>query len=304
MKNEFLKSLLFFTLAISAPCYAAEAYKGFLYQISRPNKEGNELHYVWGISHFVRNQEYALTKKLEESYLDASIYMLEANNFSVDNQSKDFDYYQSSVRVLNDADKAAQNALIQYLKNIQVSNAVIERIMKLKPFSLWLELQQRLAYRFDYPQFATGFDTRKIHQTHAGLLRVDFLETRSDAMNTWEKSCASSEDYRRLMMGLASDSFYEEMFLNIPKTFDDVAKGDVEKFTKLQEQLIGKHPAYQSFYQCLILPRNITWANKIDRLENKDDTIFMAVGAGHLIGKNSFLDQLKSRGYKVEFIEQ
>jgi uncharacterized protein YbaP (TraB family) len=292
MKNSILKILLFCTFAISMPCYATEAYKGFLYQISRPNKEGNELHYVWGISHFIKNQEYVLTKKLDEAYLDSSIYMSEFNFYSAENQSNAVDYL-SDKKVLDQADQVAQNTLINFLKNIQVSSAAIEKIIRLKSLTL-----------FDWPQFAPGFDTRKIKQTHTGLLRVDFLETKSELMSAWEKSCASPEDRRSLVMGLASDDFYEAMFVSTPKTFEYVAKGDIENLTKIEQELIEKYAAHRSLYQCLVLPRNITWADKIDRLENKDDTIFMAVGAAHLFGKNSFLDQLKSRGYKVEFIEQ
>jgi uncharacterized protein YbaP (TraB family) len=304
MKNSILKILLFCTFAISMPCYAAEAYKGFLYQISRPNKEGNELHYVWGISHFIKNQEYVLTKKLDEAYLDSSIYMSEFNFYSAENQSRDSDHYQSSEILLNQADQVAQDMLVKFLKNNQISSAVIEKTTKLISFSLYVELQRRMSYRFDWPQFAPGFDTRKIQQTHTGLLRVDFLETKSELMSAWEKSCASPEDRRSLVMGLASDDFYEAMFVSTPKTFEYVAKGDIENFTKIEQELIEKYAAHRSLYQCLVWPRNITWADKIDRLENKDDTIFMAVGAAHLFGKNNFLDQLKSRGYKVEFIEQ
>lgn len=47
--------------------------------------------------------------------------------------------------------------------------------------------------------------------------------------------------------------------------------------------------------------RNAEWAVKIDTLmEEEDGTFFVAVGAGHLSGKNSLQDYLKKKGHKAK----
>jgi uncharacterized protein len=304
IKRIALKFFFIFTCAISPPCYAVDVYKGFLYQISRESKNGNELHYIWGVSHFIKAQEYSLTEKLDQAYLDSAIYMPEFNFHLAENKTNESDHYQVDEIEFSQSMQTAQERLAEFLKNRKIPKTVIEKIMKLRSFSMYLELQIQIGSKFDWPQFALGFDTRKIQQSHAGLLRIDFLETKNDLISAWEKACSSPEDRQRLMLGLASDEFYEAMFLSAPKTLEYVANGDVDGFTKLEQELIEKYPPHHSFYKCSILPRNITWADKIDRLENKDETIFVTVGAGHLFGKDNFLDQLKSRGFKVEFIEQ
>jgi uncharacterized protein YbaP (TraB family) len=41
-------------------------------------------------------------------------------------------------------------------------------------------------------------------------------------------------------------------------------------------------------------------ANKIDALLKSGGTIFVVVGAAHLVGKDGLAERLRSRGYRVE----
>ena len=52
----------------------------------------------------------------------------------------------------------------------------------------------------------------------------------------------------------------------------------------------------------LVDVRNENWLDNIDNLINQD-TVFIAVGMGHLGGENGLLNLLKKKGYKLERIE-
>jgi uncharacterized protein YbaP (TraB family) len=53
-------------------------------------------------------------------------------------------------------------------------------------------------------------------------------------------------------------------------------------------------------YNVLIRDRNARWVTKIEEMMAGSGKIFIAVGAAHLIGPGSVVDQLRKRGYKVE----
>jgi uncharacterized protein YbaP (TraB family) len=58
-----------------------------------------------------------------------------------------------------------------------------------------------------------------------------------------------------------------------------------------------------SMTKLLLTDRNARWAEKLDARMDRPGTIFVAVGAGHLAGKDSVQAMLQARGFKVERVE-
>jgi uncharacterized protein len=57
-------------------------------------------------------------------------------------------------------------------------------------------------------------------------------------------------------------------------------------------------------YDALLVKRNTNWARKIDELvKGEAGTFFIAVGAAHLIGKDSVIEKLKPLGHTAERVE-
>jgi uncharacterized protein YbaP (TraB family) len=80
------------------------------------------------------------------------------------------------------------------------------------------------------------------------------------------------------------------------------SRGDVEKLDKIMiEDDLEDTP---EVYQALLVNRNRNWTVKLDALvKNEPGVFFVAVGAGHLAGKDSVLGMLTAKGYKVERVE-
>ena len=60
---------------------------------------------------------------------------------------------------------------------------------------------------------------------------------------------------------------------------------------------------YPELYELLLLKRNRDWAGQIERELAGQGEVFIAVGAGHLVGEDSVPAILKARGLKVERVE-
>lgn len=70
-------------------------------------------------------------------------------------------------------------------------------------------------------------------------------------------------------------------------------KGDADGFAKLMNEMSVQSPAA---HKLLLIDRNANWAEWIDQRMDKPGVVFLAVGAGHLGGKDSVQDMLAKRG--------
>jgi hypothetical protein len=75
------------------------------------------------------------------------------------------------------------------------------------------------------------------------------------------------------------------------------ATGDTAAMAKLFDKEIKDVPELR---QTLITDRNKRWADEISKLMAGAGTVFIAVGAGHLVGDDSVIALLRKRGLKVE----
>jgi uncharacterized protein len=80
---------------------------------------------------------------------------------------------------------------------------------------------------------------------------------------------------------------------------DRWAKGDVDGLAKSMNEGIEGN---EKLYKALLSDRNERWASWIKARMDKPGTVFLAVGAGHLAGKDSVQDFIAKDGLKAERI--
>jgi len=83
----------------------------------------------------------------------------------------------------------------------------------------------------------------------------------------------------------------------ISKLIDDWLRGDTAAID--QEVSADMRDQTPSLYKAVFLDRNVAWARRIEEMLAGQGTIFIAVGAGHLAGKDSVINMLNHDGYKV-----
>jgi uncharacterized protein len=76
--------------------------------------------------------------------------------------------------------------------------------------------------------------------------------------------------------------------------------GDVPGIARTFDHDLSHSPALQ---QSLLHQRNANWSKWIEQRLGQPGTIIVAVGAGHLAGKDSVLAMLKKDGYTVRRVQ-
>lgn len=86
--------------------------------------------------------------------------------------------------------------------------------------------------------------------------------------------------------------------------FDKMVKHYLEEDIDGINDLMDKYMSdeYAEFKEQLLLKRNKNWVPDIEKLAGKNSS-FIAVGAGHLPGKDGLIDLLQQAGYKVEAVK-
>lgn len=98
---------------------------------------------------------------------------------------------------------------------------------------------------------------------------------------------------KELLKNIDSFSVYK-------KEFDDMV--DLyrsQDLDSMQHMLLKSEFGSDKYDDLLLNNRNKNWASQLDTIMKKE-SVFVAVGAGHLTGDNGVISLLKKRGYKVE----
>jgi uncharacterized protein YbaP (TraB family) len=120
---------------------------------------------------------------------------------------------------------------------------------------------------------------------------VDQLETMEFQMQLFDK-LPEAEQVRMLEYTAATFGDMEKTFATMTKAWNS---GDADGLAAMMNEMQTQSPA---MHQLLLTGRNKTWADWIENRLKTPGTVFVAVGAGHLAGKDSVQDYLAKDGIK------
>lgn len=265
--------------------------KNFLWKV---NSETNTL-YLLGSVHFMKKEMYPLAEEIEGAFRLSDALAVEANVNDV---------------IGIDLTKMISAALYPEGDSLErhISGETLERVKKefeMLGMPSWLIARQK-------PWFlALTLTSLKLVQS--GLdpaygIDVHFL---SKARGQKKIRALESVDYQIGLLSGFSDSEQEAFLrytlndLDLLEKNSDImitawGNGDFKVVESLIEQSIKDDRTAGSIYEKLIYERNKSMARKIEDFLKTDETCFVIVGAGHLVGEKGIIEILKSKGYLVE----
>lgn len=97
---------------------------------------------------------------------------------------------------------------------------------------------------------------------------------------------------KKIIRQLKEGDFYKELFAEMIQAYKD------EDLQKLSCLVSDRRYMSEEAEKAMVINRNHNWVNKIPAMI-KDKSVFFAIGAGHLPGKNGILQLLEKGGYIV-----
>jgi len=251
--------------------------------------------YVLGSVHMARNDFYPLPDKIEKSFDSSAVLALEADP----TKAKDYGLLQMMmVKAIYPEGETLKGRLSKETYDLAVQEVEqlglpMEPFERSKPWFLALTIESMELMRLGFDptngidvHFATEADGRK---------RIVELE---------------SFDYQIKMMNGFSEREQELFLIYTLKDLADLREGfnelinawrtgDANAMETLVTRAFNESPELRPIFGKLITQRNREMSIKVGQFLSGKETVFVVVGAAHLVGKEGIIHILRGKGYSV-----
>lgn len=253
--------------------------------------------YLAGSCHVLRKSDYPLPAEFEKAYAHAREVIFEA---PLDEMEKP-EYAQKLMMIAIYMDGTT---LRQHLspavyaraeKFCRERNYPFAQYQMFRPwmFSMTLTLREleRIGVDAQY-----GVDQHFYERAKKDGKTISGLETADEQLEFMTR-LDGSLDNDQVNETIDDLSSLENKIVDILRAW---RKGDESGIAAFSLQELKKYPHLQS---ALIVDRNKNWLKKIEALLRSGSDAMVIVGVAHLAGKDSVIDLLRKRGYKVEKLQ-
>lgn len=287
-KSVLALIIYFFTISLQAQSLA-NAEKSILWEIS-----GNELEkpsYIFGTMHLVPKDDYFFTEKMQEKFNTCKKLILEVDiNMPLKEQIEIAKQMMlPKGKLLSDymTDKEFEKFKSYILDTLKIKKSTFKKINKIKPLigsSLMLSelIGKSKTYEKELNKLAKKND-----------MQVEGLETMEFQMNLINS--ISVEEQIEMMNN-------DELSGNPLDAYNEMLKVYKEQDLLKLKELMDADDSMATIEDDFLKNRNKDWIPKIEKLA-KNNSVFIAVGAGHLAGDDGILQLLKDKGYTVNAVK-
>jgi uncharacterized protein YbaP (TraB family) len=255
--------------------------------------------YLFGTLHVGKPEFYPLNARTSQAFAASSVLYLEVNlgAAGIAQNATDLATYPPGTSLDRVLSPSAMAKVEAALERYQIPR---EAAVRMKPWMLGQTLLLMEASR-------RGYDPALASEIYLlGLAAAQHKEVRG--LETLAQQFAIFED----MPGTAQQKFLEDivdeisgprMGRNLDALVDAWARGDGPALeSELARERAEATPYERDVLPRLIDDRNLTMAEAINALARERSTVFVAVGALHLVGADGIVALLKSRGLAVRLL--
>jgi uncharacterized protein YbaP (TraB family) len=279
-----------FLVALCVRSDAADAKPLFLWRV----KSGNATAYLFGSIHVAKPQMYPLDAQIEQAFSNSDTLVVEMNVAADKTPALAMQMLAKSTYPPGDSlDKHVSKEVFAMATKRMAKDGLPVAQMKL--FKPWL-----LAMTFTMVQLSKlGIDPQSGIDFHflnnARGKRIVELESAEEQMNLFD-TFSDKEQEGFLKYTLEDND-------TVAQHIDDMItawnNGDVVKIQDFVQKAVKDSPDLQPVFVKLFDDRNKRMAAKIEELLKNNNTYFIVVGAGHLVGKTGLL-QLLGKNHAIE----
>jgi len=299
MRINFERVTAFLLLATALPVLGAGQFaatsqkpKHSLWKIE---EKGNTV-YLLGSVHFLRETNYPLAEVINSAFEKSKIVA-----FETDMKNLESPEIQQKIlaKAMLPADQSLKDlvsaetysSLSKHLSEAGMPGMIFDRLKPgLAALTLAVLELQKLGYDPEY-----GIDRhfqKRAEKAGKEFVALETVEFQVDLVTSFEK--VEAEDL--LKTTLKDLKRGQTIFGELTGAWE---KGDFDKLEALLNESMREVPG---LFKRMVTDRNKAWVPKIEELIRGKQPAIVIVGAGHLAGKDSVVDLLRTKGYKLEHL--
>ncbi|HEV8080101.1 MAG TPA: TraB/GumN family protein [Chitinophagaceae bacterium] len=261
-----------------------------LWQVS--GKELKKPSYLFGTFHLLCKDDIKFSEQLKKSLISADeVYM----EMDLDDPST----MLSGLLYMNMKDGKKLKNLYTTEEYTKVENYFKDSLGM--PMMLFQSMKPYFLVAMLYPKMmncktASGVEEELIKIAKDNKKEIKGLETMQLQASVFD-SIPYEWQAKELLKNIDSFSTYKKEFDTMISEYKNQQLSAMEKLLAKSE--FGSDKKYK---EILLTKRNINWVGQLKSIMKKE-SVFVAVGAGHLVGEKGLINLLRKEGYTVEALE-
>jgi uncharacterized protein YbaP (TraB family) len=237
---------------------------------------------------------YPLDARIENAFLKADAYVMEFNINEVAASPKDAMMtdilYRGDDNIGNHVSPETLNLAHEKLESYGLP---FKMMMRFKPWILavTVEMSEYQKLGFD-PQYGIDKHFLQKAQGHKNIMELESFDSQMELFN-------SMSDRDQELFLIYSLKEVDDSKKNLEVLLKAWSEGDSKAMERLMFKNAEDDSRLSQIYEKLFYERNRNMADKIAKMLAQKGTYFIAVGAGHLVGKRGIIDTLVRQGYAV-----
>ncbi len=255
-------------------------------------EDGNSHIFLLGSIHVAKQDMYPLDYRIEEAYRGSDIVAFEIDMTKVDPMSiMKFMTYTDGTRLKDRISAENYEKVRQKFSAMGMTEAMFGNM---RPWAAAITLQSNMLHSAGYDQ-SLGIDQHFLTKAANDGKKVRELETAVYQMGLLSEFDNVGDSF--INYTLESNDGPEA---EVDRMINAWKKGDKVELMNLLDSSRYEYPEFEVMYEKIIDERNDNMTIKIEEWLKEDKTIFIVVGAGHIIGEKGIINQLKKKDkYKI-----
>ncbi|HWY92853.1 MAG TPA: TraB/GumN family protein [Chthoniobacterales bacterium] len=249
--------------------------------------------YLLGSIHVLSQKCYPLKAALNRAFEDSSriVFEIDLNRFTTTRLRREFRrtaFYPTGQSL----SKKVSPETVELLKLVlPVYGLTLKKVERLKPWFLaeWLSSRTLEMAGFSETLGVDVYFFRKARSTGKPVLGLETIRDQAEIFDHF-----SDEENERYLIGtLATLATYPASIGRLVTAWQN---GDVRLLDQILNQDQHADPVT---HKALFSDRNTKWLPQIEAIAHKNENYLVIVGAGHLVGDDGVVAQLRRNGYTV-----
>jgi len=250
--------------------------------------------YLVGSIHLGDSSMYPLPKEVESAFAAAKVLAVEINIKNADEAKmmgliQKYGLYTGDDSLTRHLPKETQAALDDYCTRHNVPRTGMEKI---KPWLVSISIAQ-MSWQQAGEDPSLGIDVHFLDESKPPQ-RIDELETMESQFAIFAEA-TETEQQSMLASTLKRGDDMKDLITRVQTAYTSGDPASLQKIMQEQDDVGSK-----SLEKKLLDDRNVAMTAKIEDYLKGKESIFVVVGAAHIIGDKGIAKQLRDKGYKVD----
>jgi uncharacterized protein YbaP (TraB family) len=253
--------------------------------------------YLVGSIHLGLEKMYPLPKEMEEAFAKSDIVVVEINVNKMD-QAKMLEMvlkkgmYAPPENLPAKLSKESAAALHDTCKKLGLPETVFDQM---KPWLAEMSLTVMAAMKDGFSE-EKGIDKYFLGKADQAKKPIEELEDADFQINL----LSGDEEKKQIQSLEIALQEQKERLEDLRRIADAWVAGDSDALAELMSSGVKKHPEMAGVMKALLDDRNGPMAEKAEKYLKGNKTVFIVVGAAHLVGEKGIVKILQDKKYKVE----